>query len=123
MVGWLTSNKMKKHQRRMNYFVRQVNYNIIQDSLWQGRFYIRQYGATFKHTYLDGSGSVLIVKFRLYDKKTGAIAETFYDTVNAWCMFSGIRLFEIMNKFIVEVEGNFQYNCSGPHLEYIKKPN
>ena len=53
MNGWMTSFNRKKHQRRMNKYVRELNKNIANDDLWRGRFVIRQEGNPGFYIYED----------------------------------------------------------------------
>lgn len=121
-MGWLSSKNKRKHQRRMNHYVRGVNKAIKNDPLWKGRFYIRQTGNPIFIEYEDGSGGGLYVRFRLYDKITGRTAITRYaSSVNQWCFLNGYRLFEIMNKFIIEtVDGNYCYSTEPIYYEEPK---
>lgn len=75
-MEWLSSKNKKKHQRRMNHYIRGVNKTIEKDPFWKGRFYIRQTGNPIFVEYDDGSGGELYVRFRLYDKITGRTAIT-----------------------------------------------
>ena len=56
---WLTSFNRKKHQRRMNRFVRAINKNIANDDLWRGRFVVKQVGTPYFYIYEDKSGAEL----------------------------------------------------------------
>ena len=98
--GWLTSKNRKRHQRAMNTMMRQLNRNIEQDELWQGRFYVRQVASQW-HPYEDKSGGELWIVLRFIDKKTG-IAKDVANTVNHWRYFNGSYLWWAMNDFIVK---------------------
>lgn len=102
-MAWLISKKQKVHQRRINKYVRRLNKNIELDKEWQGRFYLRQFDSPIFVEYFDKSGAELYVKFKLFDKITNKTAFTGYNSANHWCFLTGIHLFEIMNKFIIEV--------------------
>lgn len=97
---WLTSKNRKKHQRRINRYMRLLNENIKNDELWKGRFYIRQQSADWV-SYVDHSGNELYVRLLLVDKLTGQTA-LIGDTVNHYNMYNGGHLWHEMNKFIVE---------------------
>lgn len=99
-VGWLCSKNRKRHQRAMNKLMRDLNKNIENDSLWQGRFYVKQTAAQW-HEYEDKSGAELWVVLSFIDKKTGMTYET-AETVNHWRMWNGSHLWWEMNNFIVE---------------------
>lgn len=95
---WLTSNKAKVHQRRMNKYMRDLNNNIKNDNLWQGRFYIHQVSRQ-REVYPDHSGMELWVTLEMVDRKTGYTKQIF-DTVNHWTF--GNSLWWEMNNFIVD---------------------
>lgn len=96
---WLVSNKAKVHQRRMNKYMRDLNNNIKNDELWQGRFYIHQIGRQ-REIYADHSGMELWVTLEMVDRKTGRTKQI-VDTVNHWTFF-GNNLWWEMNNFIVD---------------------
>ena len=60
----------KAYQRKLNQQIRAINKNIANDILWMGRFEFRQKEASFEE-FSDGSGGILIVTLRGYDKVTG----------------------------------------------------
>ena len=102
MNSWITSLKRKKHQRALNKAIRFHNKAIENDSLWKGRFFIKQLKSYF-WIYEDKSGAELSAELMFCDKKTG-----FYyierDTDNSW-LFPNHRaasIFSTMNTFIVE---------------------
>lgn len=99
-VGWLCSKNRKRHQRAMNKLMRDLNKNIENDNLWQGRFYVKQTAAQW-YEYEDKSGAELWVVLSFIDKKTGMTYET-AETVNHWRMWNGSHLWWKMNDFIVE---------------------
>lgn len=94
---WLTSKNAKVHQRRINRYMRDLNNNIKNDNLWQGRFYVHQIGRQ-RYNYEDGSGMELWVTLEFVDRKTGRTKQIL-DTDNSWT-FSGDLWIE-MNNFIV----------------------
>lgn len=102
MTYWLTSQNRKRHQREMNRIVRKLNKQIQQDSLWQGRFVIRQIESQWIR-YEDGSGTELWVKLKFIDRATGRYYVGAH-TVNQWrgLRANGWRVFEIMNWLITE---------------------
>lgn len=99
-MGWLASNNRKRHQRRMNSYVRKINKIIANDTLWNGRFYIRQKRSSFYH-FEDNSGSELYVELEFIDKKTG-FSKTYVESVNHFCMYECGRLGYLMNEFITK---------------------
>lgn len=103
MNGWLSSFNRKKHQRRMNKYVRLINQNIANDDLWRGRFVIRQKGNPGFYIYPDKSGAEMPhVHLVITDLKTGERYDK-YDTDNGWCHFGGSRIWEFANKAITEI--------------------
>lgn len=94
-----TSLNPKVHQRAVNRVLRDVNKNIENDELWQGRFFIRQWARQVV-TYEDHSGMLLYLELRFYDKKTKKFIRYFCDSLDviAW---GGSRIFYKMNDFIV----------------------
>lgn len=99
MKGWKASSNRKVHQRALNSEVRKMNENIEKDSLWRGRFYVRQ-GKSYMYKFEDGSGYDLYVQLWFYDRKTG---RTYCDcnSANRWCFMGGLKIWEAMNYFIV----------------------
>lgn len=94
---WLTSKNAKVHQRRINRYMRDLNNNIKNDNLWQGRFYVHQIGRQ-RYNYEDGSGMELWVTLEFVDRKTGRTKQIL-DTVNSWTFSGDLRI--EMNNFIV----------------------
>ena len=102
MAGWLTSFDRKKHQRRMNKYVRAINKNIENDDLWRGRFYVRQVGSPTFYVYEDKSGASLEhIHLVITDRMTGQEKHE-WDSVNGWCHWGGSRLWQFVNDAIVK---------------------
>ena len=59
----------KRYQRKLKQKLRIINKNIEQDDLWLGRFILFQKEAEMER-FPDGSGAILYVVLRAYDKKT-----------------------------------------------------
>lgn len=70
MIFDMTTLNRKKYQRAMNKFVRDMNKNIENDWLWDGRFVIRQKQYHFK-PFADKSGAEFFVLLSCVDTKTG----------------------------------------------------
>ena len=85
----------------MNSLVRIMNKNIENDSLWQGRFYVRQVASRWRE-YEDKSGGELFVVLRLYDKQTD-VTKDVAESVNYWRYFNGSHLWWAVNDFIVDI--------------------
>ena len=91
----------KNYQRKLNKLIRQVNNNIANDDLWQGRFVFRQINAVFER-FPDNSGGILYSLIRGYDKKTGYYNDTWIRYAPYFNFFNGYHLWEMANTFIVE---------------------
>lgn len=103
MNSWMTSFNRKKHQRRMNQYVRAINKNIENDDLWRGRFYVRQVDSPYFYVYEDKSGASLEhIHLVITDRKTGKTVDG-WDSMNGWCHFNGSRLWRFVNDAIVEI--------------------
>ena len=100
MSYWTYSANRKKHQRRLNHYMRALNKNIETDTLWRGRFVVRQDCAQWL-SYEDHSGYELYAVLKFVDKKTKQVYY-FRDSANSWCFFGGHKLWECMNWFIAE---------------------
>ena len=135
MNGWMTSFNRKKHQRRMNKYVRELNKNIANDDLWRGRFVISQEGNPGFYIYEDKSGAEMPhVHLVITDLKTGDRYDR-WSTDNDWCHFNGSRIWEFANKAITEIfdvwrigndprdnRNNPLYNFNNPKVrKYWKK--
>lgn len=102
MFMWLTSKNRKTHQRALNRAVRAFNRQLEQDSLWNGRFIVRQYEDSPQWCrYKDNSGAELWVKLKFIDRATGRYYVGAH-TVNEWCGFNSSRIWRIMNWLITE---------------------
>lgn len=97
MTSWRYSSNRKHHQRRLNRAMRELNKNIEQDSLWRGRFYVRQIESHF-YRYEDLSGWELVVKLCFYDKESST---TRIVTGAANSLLFGSTLWWHMNDFIM----------------------
>lgn len=87
----------KKHQRKVNKLVRQLNNNIKNDCAWLGRFEMRQVHSNFI-VFSDRSGAYLSCYFEIIDKlsnvrKLVAIEENQFMEYDLW---------RVMNDFITE---------------------
>ena len=135
MNSWMTSFNRKKHQRRMNKYVRELNKNIANDDLWRGRFVIRQEGNPGFYIYEDKSGAEMPhVHLVITDLKTGKKYDK-WDSDNGWCHFNGSHIWEFANKAITEIfdvwcvgddprdnRNNPLYNFNNPKVrEYWRK--
>ena len=101
MTEWKHSLNKKKYQRQINKYVRILNKSISEDSLWKGRFFVRQVGSPIWRMYDDRSGGEYYVCLRFYDKKNLKYIDYFANT-NEWCSMGAYRLFWTMNDFITK---------------------
>ena len=102
MKGWMTSFNRKKHQRRINKYVRAMNKNIANDDLWRGRFVTRQVDSPTFYTYEDGSGAELEnVHLVITDLATGHEVHD-WDSGNGWCHWGGGHIWRFVNYAITE---------------------
>ena len=89
---------IRKMQRKARKALQKINRDIEKDSLWQGRFVIRQVGKQFlKHE--DNSGYKVCYTLAVVDKKTGNYILAYVDDYaieNKW------KLFVLMNNFIID---------------------
>ena len=100
-MGWMISHNRKKHQRRINRYVRMMNENLRNDPLWKGRYIVYQSGSPFFYQYEDGSGAELC-DFTLIceDKLTGKqVAKT--KDGNEWCFHNGMDIWRFVNDAII----------------------
>ena len=89
-------NLRKKYQRRINRIVRDMNKNIQNDWIWDGRFYIHQEEAEF-HSYDDHSGGEVVVLLSCLDRKTNKIEYKVFSNYDI-----GYNLYHWVNDCIVE---------------------
>ena len=101
MNYWLSSMYRKRHQRAMNKLVRKANKAWEKDSLWLGRFMVRQINSPRFVYYFDKSGAELCVILEFVDRCTGETYRT-CQTVNYWRFANGANLHWKMNWFITE---------------------
>ena len=95
----MKNKQRKREQRKINKYVQNLNKGILKDNLWRGRFIVRQI-QDFWEAFDDGSGGVLTVVLEIRDLKTGLYQDFIIDNYDR-----GWKLFEKVNKFIVEDSG------------------
>ena len=101
MKNWITSQNRQVSQRRMNAAMRKLNKNIENDSLWHGRFVVRQDSAQW-FTYPGENYYQLWVVLKFIDKKTGQ-THLAAEKVNHFLFINGSHLWHEMNHFIVDI--------------------
>jgi hypothetical protein len=95
-------DKMRRnYQRKLNRKIKELNRAIEEDELWKGRFVARQIKAQWEK-FSDGSGGVLHVIIRMYDKKTGYYKDYLLDYAPYFRTINWNISMEIANKFIVD---------------------
>ena len=92
----MDSHKRKNHQRWFNKYCRYVNKIMDEDDLWLGRFQINQLRSEM-NWFSDGSGGVMAVEIRMYDRKTGIAKTRWYTGLDmSW------KFWYDFNNFIIE---------------------
>ena len=90
----------KKAQRRVTHVIREINDGILKDSLWNGRFYIRQL-ASWIRPWQDNSGLTGIIHCEFIDLKSGFTKEYWFDLIDFEKPFVS-HIWWTMNSFITE---------------------
>ena len=90
----------KRYQRALNRDIRKLNKNIANDELWRGRFYFFQKDAHWEQ-FSDGSGGMLHVYMRGYDKATGYYRDYIFEYA-PYLTFNGWHIWNFANHFIIE---------------------
>ena len=111
----------KRYQHKINKLVKDLNKSIEEDNLWNGRFVFHIIDTDFER-FSDGSGGMLYVVIRGYDKKT----DFYRDYTMGYAPYLELirsTLWEIANKFITEdtdtwKNGNNPYNDK--EIDYTK---
>lgn len=87
----------KKHQRKFNKVMRNLNKNIQNDKAWNGRFIVRQIHSS-AYYFEDGSGMMMHYIVALIDKKTKKMRVEYIDESFSY----RYKLWSAMNQFIVQ---------------------
>ena len=88
----------KKQQRRVNKIIKEANQRMKDDSLWRGRFQIKQlrsYYHPFPRDY--GNYGNFYVELEFVDKKTGKTKRSWYHPP----LFFEKHIYVLLNDFIV----------------------
>ena len=107
-MGWMYSHNRKKHQRRINRYVRMINENLSNDPLWKGRFVVSQVGPTYFRQYEDGSGAEFYATLQIFDKETGDYTQKTKNG-NEWCWRDGIDLWWFVNDAIIKWREEYDF--------------
>lgn len=123
----------KKYQRAFNKKIRAINKNVANDNLWRGRFEMRQKDAHFTK-FSDGSGGILTVFVRAYDKHTKYYKDYVIDFA-PYLSFNDWHVWDAMNGFITQdakvweqrpnpTEAGFKKDYTKVHIpdEIMEKP-
>ena len=111
----------KKAQRRVNHVIREINDGILKDSLWNGRFYIRQL-ASWIRPWPDNSGLTGIIHCEFIDLKSGFTKEYWFDLIDFEKPFVS-HIWWTMNSFITEEAPVWRQEISPydePRIQYRK---
>jgi hypothetical protein len=99
--GDIMARRMRKrYQRALNRDMRKLNKNIANDELWRGRFYFFQKDVHWEQ-FPDGSGGLLHVYMRGYDKATGYYRDYMFEYA-PYLTFKGWHIWNCANDFITE---------------------
>lgn len=90
----------KKYQHKLNKLIKEMNKTIENDSLWNGRFIFHIMASHFER-FKDGSGGLLYVAIRGYDKKDGYYKDYTLEYA-PYLSFIHFDIWKIANKFITE---------------------
>lgn len=88
----------KKQQRKLNKIIKEVNQRMKDDSLWRGRFQIKQLRSDYRpfpRDYCDYGD--FYVELEFIDKKTGKIKRNWYHPP----LFFKNYIYALLNDFIV----------------------
>ena len=91
----------KKYQKGLNRKVRDLNKNIENDKLWNGRFVFHIMATEFEK-FEDGSGGMLYAIIRGYDKHNGYYKDYRLEYAPYMDRHCGWDIWKIGNKFITE---------------------
>lgn len=111
----MTRHNRFYHRAWVDDYLWNITRGLIKDPLWRGRFYVRRLRSKFE-LFEDGSGGLLYVLIRFYDKKTHKHMEKWTDALDMQN-----NMFIWMNNFIVDEvkvwENEDPYN---DHTDWLK---
>ncbi|HAH17790.1 MAG TPA: hypothetical protein DCL29_02070 [Eubacterium sp.] len=95
-------NKLrKKYQKRVNKLIKEVNKSIKEDPLWNGRFVFHIMDSYFER-FEDGSGGLLYVVVRGYDKKDEYHKDYTLEYIPYLRLGAKYDIWQIANNFITK---------------------
>lgn len=90
----------KKQQRKINKIIKEVNQRMKDDSLWRGRFQIKQLRSDYRPFPRDYSDyGNFYVELEFVDKKTGKTKRSWYQSLSLF--ENHIYVLLLLNDFIV----------------------
>ncbi len=98
--GSHSSRSKRNLKRKIVGVIKDLNDNVLHDTLWRGRFYVTC-GAIQYANYIDGSGTYGWVYLTFCDLATGQISQAIFDDLD-FIMFNGYKVWERLNSFIVD---------------------
>lgn len=111
----------KKYQSKLNKLIKELNETIENDPLWNGRFVFHIMYSDFER-FKDGSGGLLYVIIRGYDKKSGYYKDYTLEYA-PYLKFAKYDIWEISNNFITK-DTNVWKNGNNPYddnkIDYTK---
>lgn len=88
----------KKQQRKVNKIIKEANQRMKEDSLWRGRFQIKQLRSDYRPFPRDYSDyGNFYVELEFVDKKTGRTKRSWYHPP----LFFKNHIYALLNDFIV----------------------
>ena len=92
----MTNHNIWYHRNWVDSYLYDTSYSLVKDPLWRGRFYVRRTASKLE-LFEDGSGAILHVQIRFYDKKTHKYRDMWTDALDMqhW-------MFMWLNSFIVD---------------------
>lgn len=92
--------KRKKRQRKVNKIIKEANQRMKEDSLWRGRFQIKQLRSDYRpfpKDYYENDYGDFYVELEFVDKKTGKTKRNWYHPLS---LFEN-HIYAHLNDFIV----------------------
>lgn len=90
----------KKQQRKVNKIIKEANQRMKNDSLWRGRFQIKQFRSDYRPSpkdYYEADYGDFYVELEFVDKKTGKTKRNWYQPLYLFKNY----VYILLNNFIV----------------------